>query len=94
MDIQVYDEWEGSQVSDVDDETITIDGVEIRQTYATIFVPDDLYDGAMDAADQRFDYARTVADNDPDFPDWVRPCNWTLVWDHGDEVRIMRESRG
>lgn len=93
--IDEYDRYDDLVWENVYDVTETIeDG--IRRVECTVEVPEDLFPPSTNkrvVEEERIDYAIGVADGDGGLPDWVRPCAWYLVWDNGNEVRIMRESR-
>lgn len=77
---------EMNQLSDMTDEVIG----HIRRVCVTVDVPEDLYDGETDEEKQREDHAIYVAREQ--LPDYVMPCNWYVLWNKYDSVRVARES--
>lgn len=90
IDEDIFDDLSTRQVYDITD--VWSDG--IRRVECTVDIPDDAFDeNAPDYADDRLDCAIKTADGDGGLPDWVNICDWSLVWDNGNEVRVARESR-
>lgn len=58
----------------------------VRRVYRTIDIPSD----CESDPDKRFDLA--ILNARDEMRDYVMPANWRLVWDNGEQVRIVRES--
>jgi hypothetical protein len=60
----------------------------LKRRYYTVNVPQD----CETDMEKRFDIAYLTIQDNPRIP-YIIPCNWQLVWDKGEFIRICRISR-